>query len=124
MSGTKTTVRCGECRTLLHEDPGLTEKPPCPECGSTRRDVAVEMTATANVYGSISMVRVREYVTHDVLWLSLSVVLTIVGAVVSTWLLSGWASFVISLALAVVGFFVGLRAAVRVIDREHFGRLR
>jgi hypothetical protein len=38
-----------------------------------------------------------------------------------TWLLDGWLSFVVSLLLAALGFYVGFRAAFLVIERDHYG---
>jgi hypothetical protein len=82
------------------------------------------MVGHINVTGHIVGTHIREYVRHHPLWWALNVLLVIGGAAVGTWLLDGWLSFAVSLLLAALGFYVGARAAVLVIEREKLGTLR
>jgi divalent metal cation (Fe/Co/Zn/Cd) transporter len=79
------------------------------------------MTSNVNVAATISRTRIREELQHHPVWWALSVALAVGGAALGTWVLDGWLSFVVSLLLAVLGFYVGVRAAVLVIERDHFG---
>jgi hypothetical protein len=106
---------------VLDEDPALVPKPRCPYCGSTARLIHRPLEGHVRVTGSITLERVRDGLKHDVGWLLVVVLLALGGTAVSTWLLSGFPSFMVSLALEALGFVFGALAATRVIERERFG---
>jgi hypothetical protein len=95
---------------------------PCPSCG--REDVLVippPFEATTRALASLrldSRRKVAEYVERDWLWLSVLVVFTVATAAVSSFVLGGSVSFVVDLALAVVGGYIGVRATRSVIEHE------
>jgi hypothetical protein len=79
------------------------------------------MLATATASASLridSRRKVAEYVERDWLWLSVLVAFTVATAAVSSFVLGGWVSFVVDLALAVVGGYIGVRATRSVIEHE------
>jgi hypothetical protein len=117
---TPPVVTCKGCDRVLDEDPGAFPKPPCPYCGSTARHVELELAGAVQVSGRLELVKATSSLAHDLPWLVASVVLAVGGAAVGTWLVEGWLSFVVSLALAAIGFVVGVRATMRVVERETF----
>jgi DNA-directed RNA polymerase subunit RPC12/RpoP len=116
---TTTTVTCGECGRVLDEDPALTTKPPCPHCGSTRRNIQKQLAGSVQVFATLAMVRIRESVERNWFWIGVLVALA-VGGVLAKWLLPLWVALVVALALVALGVLVRPRASARVIERDHF----
>jgi uncharacterized OB-fold protein len=122
---TSTVVTCATCGRVLGEDPSLPTRPPCPDCGSTARNVHVQVADRVEVSDEIAWVtRAREFVRHNPFWLAVSIVLALAGLVIGTWLLSGWLSFVVGLVLAAIGLSIGPLAVTRVVERDHTGPFR
>jgi hypothetical protein len=92
----------------------------CPSCG--RKDaLVVGVPAVAHLTApspSLKLESVWEYVERDWRWLVVLVTFTVSACAVSTWVLTGWVSFVVDLGLAVVGGVIGVRATRSVIERE------
>lgn len=116
---TSTVVTCANCERVLDEDPGLTTKPPCPYCGSTRRNIQVHMTATAKAYASVALMRVRETVERNWFW-TVVVLALAAGSVLAKFFLPFWLALVVAVALAALGLALRPRASARVIERDHF----
>jgi hypothetical protein len=117
-----TTVTCGACGRVLDEDPAPTAKPPCPHCGSTRRNLQIHTEGAITPFGQLSMVRVRNYVERHWFWVAVLAALA-AGGVLAKWLLPLWAALVAALVLVALSVLVRPRASARVIEREHV-RLR
>jgi len=77
------------------------------------------MTANVNVTASITRVPIREDVQHYSLWWTVNLALILGGAFAGLYL-GGWLSFAFSLATGVFGIYVGGRATVRIIERDHY----
>jgi len=120
---TTAVVRCGECGAELDEktDIPVEDRRPCPKCGSLARRFELSLSGVVKVTGSLALEISREFLERHPLWVAMYIVLTVAAALVGGLLLSGWASVLASLLLAVPLFVVGLRAVTKVREREKRG---
>jgi hypothetical protein len=101
-----TYVRCSNCRKPLPETPRV----PCPECGSTAREVGVEaaITATSNVTAEITVDRGVNEARAAVLFLLLAIGLTVGFGAPWSW----WARLIASI-VAVIASAAFVMVALR-----------
>ena len=117
-----TTITCAKCRRALDDDPGLTTRPPCPDCGSTKRNIPVVMTA-APVRVEARIVKdliqtVAKSVEHNWLWIIVAVLLAIVSVLVKALNLPLAIALILAVVLTAAGIVAKSRASTRVIVRE------
>jgi hypothetical protein len=119
-----TRVRCGnpDCGRVLDQPPDLapSDREPCPDCGSLTRVFEASGTAIVGTRASLALTKIHEEVERSWPWLLGSLALTVAGSLVGL-VLEGVPGLIVGLALGLLSFPVGLRAATRVREIEHGG---
>lgn len=98
------------------------QRRPCEGCGSRARRIEIGLSGTVRVTSSLAIEVVRkEVLERHPVWLAAFALLTLTAALVGGLLVSGWVSVGVSLAFAIMLFFVGLRAVRSVQRIEKYG---
>ena len=115
------TVTCSDCGTTLDQQLGAGEL--CPTCGSARHTTAISVDAAVETDAAMSVrwEKHRRTIERDWRWLAALVLITIVGGVVTTFLVSGVWALLVTLAAAVLTFWGGLKGLTRVHEIERGG---
>ena len=108
-----------EC-TACHAPMAAAVAGPCPICGATgTKLVYATMSVTANVTPTIDIAKIRHSFAFNKLAIVALIVITLVSPLIG-FLLPGLPGLVVSYALAIVGFILGLWAITRVRDIERY----
>jgi uncharacterized membrane protein YdbT with pleckstrin-like domain len=116
----RTGTTCGNG----HSFDGVTDGIPCPICGSRNRifHVPGSVIAGATASGSLTTEMWKELYERHGRWLLATGLLSVISALVTRLLLSGWAALVVWAVLLIVSFFLARRGyakkRVRVIEHH------
>lgn len=114
-----TTNMKAVCQSCGHSL-GVNHTGPCPKCGKEGKIIKVSLSETLSITSSLNWEKRREFFQKNWKLIIIVFALTILGSIVGS-LFFGVGGFLVSFAIGILAFFVGLYAATRVREIERGG---
>jgi hypothetical protein len=109
------TITCSKCNSTLADN----HTGPCPHCGATERIVNSVLSDNVGVGDSISGEKRREYYRKNKKVLFVVIAITIISPFLGL-IVIGPVGVVVGLALGGVSYWLGPKAATKIIEKEKF----
>ena len=114
MTDNESQISCSHCQAALPKD--HTGK--CPNCGKTGRSIQVGIAEEVDTAASLRWEKIRKSYKWRIGILTTALGLTVLSSLVGLWL-KEWTGVIVSLAIGLVAFVVGIRTITETIEKEH-----